>query len=74
MTDIRTHIVPCNAEAVSKRHHQFRALCGAVVEEWQHVSDGKPTCEDCARIDAQDAKDLAAMQAYDEESEAEAGR
>lgn len=69
---METHIIPATARAVLR--NRFYALCGALVEDWQHVSDGKPTCETCRRIDEQDSKDLAAMQAYDPESEAEASR
>jgi hypothetical protein len=69
-----THLAPCHAEFLTQHPKTLRAYCGKVVHEVDLARDGKPSCATCKRIDEQDTKDLAALQADDGESEAEASR
>lgn len=54
-----THIIPCTARAVNR--NQFRALCGALVKDFQHVA-ANPDCENCRRQDEEDERSLLALQ------------
>ena len=58
-----THVVPCSAEAISRRWQTYKALCGATVEPWQFARDGDPTCPACKRIDGADSAALEALKA-----------
>jgi hypothetical protein len=37
----------------------YRALCGELVHHEQHARIGAPTCQECARIEAEDEADIA---------------
>jgi len=59
--DTETHIIP--GDAIPVRRGQYRALCGRLVDDDQHVRTGDPTCPDCKRIDDDDAE-FAARQGW----------
>lgn len=61
-----THIIPATARAVQK--NQFRALCGALVDGDQHARDGRISCLECARLDAEDEASLLALSQATQES------
>lgn len=57
-TNTETHYVPWDQKA---RQGQIESRCGKTIRETQVAILATPTCQDCLRLDAEDARDLEAL-------------